>query len=85
MKSFIHQSRSMYRLNVHKILLMCTAIESNHLHCILKAMSSYILNRCPRSRYLLQKSLRSFRILRSRIRYANSLPDNDNVLKTHMK
>ena len=50
MKSFIHQSRSMYKLNVHKNLLMCTAIKSNHLYCILKAMSSYISNRFPRLR-----------------------------------
>ena len=31
---------------------MCIVIKSNLLHCILKALSSYILNRCPRSRYL---------------------------------
>lgn len=50
MKSFIHQSRSMYKLNVHKNLLMCTVIKSNRLYCILKAMSSYNSNRFPRSR-----------------------------------
>lgn len=71
-KSFIRR-RSMYKLDVHKIFIMYTAIKSNHLDCILKAMSSCSLNRLlPQTRL---RSLSSQNVFNTSDAYANSDPD----------